>query len=125
MIGNPYESPASLDISPAAQSTGPYWFVPAMAITAVALSLPPLPLFFWVADGEPFVGPPQSADVFKVAISGAVAFAWVIWSAALCFGVWRYWLLPRNLAWITLPLLAGGISVVVVFLYGFDQGWFQ
>ena len=47
-----------------------------LTFSGVVLALPPLPLFFCVADGEPFVGPTNYSDLSLVTFSGCVGIAW-------------------------------------------------
>ena len=100
-------------------------FAPMLALSAIVLLLPPFPLFFWVADGEPFVGPAQSDDLALVGLSGFVSMMWLAWSALLVYGVVRRWISRSSLALLLLPCFAGGISLLVVYLYGYDQRWFR
>ena len=123
---NPYE-PKSLvdDASVSNRISRPRWFVFTLIVSACVLAIPPLPLFFWVADGEPFFGPAATEDLTLVAFSGTVSVLWLVWSTLLIYGVLRQWLSSGNLWWLVLSCIGAGISILVVYLYGYDQRWFR
>ena len=122
---NPCKSPAGSGFGTAvvgSRDTKALRFL--LLFSGVMLALPPLPLFFWVADGEPFVGPTDYFDLSLVATSGCVGVAWVAWSSVLVLGICRK-RLPVTWIWTLLgSFVFGGISFVVVYCYGVDRGWF-
>ena len=76
-------------------------------------------------DAEPFVGPTRTEDLMLVGLAGLDCVTWIVWSAALVIGIGRQWVRLRWLSLMFLPCIAGGISLLVVYLYGFDQRWFR
>ena len=95
-----------------------------LIVTGLLLALPPLPLFLWVAEEEPFFGPSRMADLFWVVFSGAIGFCWVVWTIIVSIGVWNKWLSRRWLSVIPASIIAGSVSFLVVYLYGVDRSWF-
>jgi hypothetical protein len=93
-------------------------------VTFLLLALPPLPLFIWVAEGEPFFGPIRMADLFWVVFSGAIGFYWLVWIFIVSYAIWRKLLSRRWLSVIPASIIAGSVSFLVVYLYGVDRSWF-
>jgi len=96
-----------------------------LLVLALLLSIPPLPLFFWVADGEPFFGPPRYEDLILVSASAFVGFTWSVLVAVVLFNMIRRRLGKGWLFYSIYAILPGGISILVVYLYGSDQAWFH
>ena len=121
---NPYESSATSNTDISSDSRGSATIRSLLTFSGVVLALPPLPLFFWVADGEPFVGPTNYYDLSLVTFSGCVGVAWGIWASITILGIRRRWL-PSVWFWTLLgAVVFGGISLFVVYCYGVDRGWF-
>ena len=127
---NPYRPPAEAS-SPASQDHRPLddakrikFFELALIVSGILLSLPPLPLLFWVADGEPFFGPARSKDLLLIGFSSLIGISWVFWAGTVALGVIRKKIGMRWLLSTLYAAIAGGIAFLVVFLYGCDQKWF-
>ena len=123
---NPYESSPTTNKSVDASIASRFWSTLRFLLTVsgVVLAMPPIPLFFWVADGEPFVGPVNYYDLTLVAITGCVGVAWGIWAFVANLGIRRR---SQPSSWTRALLgaiILGGISLFVVYCYGVDRGWF-
>ncbi|MEO1527135.1 MAG: hypothetical protein AAFX06_16975 [Planctomycetota bacterium] len=120
MTENPYRPPVNpLETS----STTPVerrWLRPVVLLSAVALSIPPIPLFGWVAEDEPFLAH-DPADVRRAALSLMVGSLWVLWGMFLIYAVARRWMPWRALLFLLLPLVFGGISFFVAIAYWGDR----
>ena len=105
-------------------------YVGGLITSAVLLSLPPVPLFFWVADAEPFVGPATIKELTLVSFAALTGLAWAIWAGVVVLGAVR----QKNGSWyfaslyavaILYAVIAGGLSFFTVYCYFFffDAGW--
>ena len=121
---NPYTSP-DCEIAPFGDAV-PAWprYISFLFISGILLSLPPIPLFLWLAENEPFLSTTRPSDLALVGIAGLVAMLWMLWAAVLIIGMTQRWVV-RSAAWYLLvPCIAGWISFYVVYDFGCDQGWF-
>ncbi|TWU43574.1 hypothetical protein Poly51_63340 [Rubripirellula tenax] len=121
---NPYSSPNCETASRG--DTIPTWprYISFLVTSGIVLSLPPIPLFLWLAENEPFHGSARPWHLAFVGIAGIVAVFWFIWAVALVIGIAQRWV-AGNAAWyLLLASVAGWISISVVYDFGYDQGWF-
>ena len=127
---NPYDPPSGSSSSGSGVPTArwPSKASPAYAVglffSGALLSLPPVPLFFWVADGEPFFGPAYTKDLTLVAFAALTGLAWAVWAGVIVVSVSRR---KIGLAWLLAILyaaLVGSLSFLTVYLYGSDRNWF-
>ena len=123
---NPYQVTRLVDeIVPRPSRVKIEWYRDFLFYSAVCLSFPPIPLFCWVIEEEPFVGPPSRFEWTCVAIAVGTFLFWIGWAILLVRGILIN-LFPSHAIWfLSIPCIAGGISLLVVYLFGFDQQWFR
>lgn len=97
------------------------WAIRYLWIFGLVGSLPPLPLFYWVYDGEPFVGPLYFRDVVLCILSAAVAAGWLVWFTIHATAIWKGWI-PKIAALLWgIPVSWSTLCLLVCYLYLHDR----
>lgn len=121
---NPYTSPNCETASLGEAIPGWPRYISFLIISGIVLSLPPIPLFLWLAENEPFLSTAGPSHLAFVGIAGLVAMLWMLWAAVLIFGITQRWVARNAARYLLLPCIAGWMSIYVVYEFGCDQGWF-
>lgn len=117
---NPYEAP-SVEYKRRQEGQLKVWVTRYLWIFGLAGAIPPLPLFYWVYDGEPFVGPWFFRDVMYCALSAAVALGWLFWILLHAFAVYRGWNQKIAVVLWVIPILFSPLCLWVCYLYLHDR----
>ncbi len=97
------------------------WMIQYLWIFGVAGVLPPLPLFYWVYDGEPFVGPWYFRDVVFCILSAAVSVGWFLWLVIHAVAIWKGWVHKMAVVLWAIPTLFSPLCLLVCYLYLHDR----
>ena len=117
---NPYDPPTA-ETARSEDARPKKWAIRYLWIFGVAGVLPPLPLFYWVFDGEPFVGPWYVRDVVFCSLSAVVSVGWFIWLVIHVVAIWKGWIHKMTVVLWAIPILFGPLCLLVCYLYLHDR----